>query len=433
MYLHKRASKLAFSFMEFYIVKESIVRVLCRHTKFVFALITLSALTALNVSAQNAAEAEAMQRRLMRARALAAAHNLNAAAAELDNIRNTTTDESIKDVARIMLMGVYLEAADYARAQALLEETYKGFSGANESSLRAYFTLAGQSVKGAREHLDRYKAFGINVVDKDLPPEAAADLDRLRSLLERVAEQARQISDADAKSTEAVALLEDVSSARVTLARSREERLQWQSETTSARQKLAISETRVASLGPVPMRPASSITPTTSGVSAPTTPATTGNNSSSNTSNENGTRAQNAPLTRKTVSIPETKPQQKTSNKDKPKQEQTKPQEQPVTTRPLNAPKDGQPVEVGPLIDKATQRVAPNYPATAKMARITGIVKVFIIVNESGAVTKIERSEGPALLRVAAESAAKQWKFQPVVIDGKTLPMTGFITFNFTL
>jgi protein TonB len=402
-------------------VKESTARHLCHRSKFVIAIASLIALTALSVAAQTASDAEAMQRRLMRARALAAAHNLTAAASELDNIRNTVTDDSIKDVARIMLMGVYLEAADYTRAQALLEETYKGVTGGNESTVRAYFTLAGQSVKGAREHLDRYKAFGLNIADKELPPEAAGDLDRLRTLLERVAEQARQISGQDAKNTEAIALLEDAANVRATLARNREERVQWQTETTSARQKLAASETRVASLGPVAIRQ----TGTSSTVPAGAPPVAN-NNVSSATSTDSSAQARNTPLTKKTVAIPEPRPP-KASNQEKPKQAQ------PQTGQPVTVPQDGQPLNVGSLIDKATQKIAPSYPSTAKTARVSGVVKVFILVDENGLVSKIDHSDGPSLLRGAAETAAKQWKFQPLVVDGKPIRMTGYISFNFTL
>jgi TonB family protein len=414
--------------MEFYVVKESTPRQLLNRSGLFIALSTLIALTAITISAQTPSDAEAVQRRLMRARALAASHNLTAAAAELDNIRNTATDDSIKDVARIMLMGVYLEAADYARAQALLEETYKGVSGGNESSIRAYFTLAGQSVKGAREHLDRYKSFGLNVADKELPPEAAADLDRLRTLLERVAEQARQIGSTDARNTEAIALLEDAANVRATLARNREERVQWQTETTDARQKLAASETRVASLGPVPVRPVGSNT--TQPASASATPMA-GNNASSNSSNESsGGQSRTAPLTRKTVSIPEQQPP-KPAKQEKPKQSQQT--AQPPLPQPVRAPVDGRPVELGSLIDKATQRISPSYPPTAKNARVQGVVKVFVIVDENGTVLKIERSDGPALLRAAAETAARQWRFQPPVVDGKPVRMSGYISFNFTL
>lgn len=424
MYPTKRASTLALSFMEFCVVKESIIQHLCHRSKFVIALVSLILFTAVSLFAQTPSESEAMQKRLMRARALAAAHNLTAAAAELDNIRNTATDESIKDVARIMLMGVYLEAADYTRALALLEETYKGVSGGNESSIRAYFTLAGQGVKGAREHIDRYRSFGINVADKELPPDAVADLDRLRTLLERVAAQAKEISSTDAKSTEAIALLEDVSNVRASLARSREERQQWQGETTSARQKLAVSETRIASVGSVPVRPTNAVASNSEGAQ---TPAATNNSPSSSSPSETSTQPKSAPLTKKTVSIPEARPS-KPAIKETPKPAQ--PQASPT---PVSAPKDGQPLNVGSLIEKATQKVAPTYPPTAKTARISGLVKVFVIVDENGAVAKIERSDGPSVLRMAAESAARQWKFQPVVVDGKPIRMSGYISFNFTL
>src|SRR3977135_3232577 len=50
-------------------------------------------------SAQSAPDTEAqLQRRLARARAMAAAHNLSAAAFELDAIRSSTTDASTLDV-----------------------------------------------------------------------------------------------------------------------------------------------------------------------------------------------------------------------------------------------------------------------------------------------------------------------------------------------
>lgn len=399
-------------------MKESIVRTLCHHFKIVIILVALAATLATTVFAQTTTEADAMQRRLMRARALAAAHNLTAAAAELDNIRNTATDDSIKDVARIMLMGVYLEAADYTRALALLEETYKALSNGNESSVRAYFTLAGQSVKGAREHLDRYRLFGINIAAKELPPEAVGDLDRLRTLLERVAEQAKQISNQDAKSTEAVALLEDVASVRATMARNREDRQQWQSETASARQKLAASETRIASLVAVPSRaPGPIVTPASSGQTA-----VASNNTTATPSSESSTPSRNAPLTKKTVSIPEARPPKPSKQEDQQRSAQ-------AATPSTN----GQPLDAGSLIDKATQRVAPNYPPTAKFARVTGVVKVFVVVNEKGEVIKVQRSDGPSLLKGAAENAAKLWKFKPALVDGQPVPMTGFISFSFTL
>ena len=381
-------------------MKESNVSTRCSPFKTLISIIFLVALSATAVFSQAVTEADAMQRRLMRARALAAAHNLGAAAAELDNIRNTATDDSIKEIARIMLMGVYLEGADYTRALALLDETYNARSASSESSVRAYYTLAGQSVRGAREHLDRYRSFGINIADRELPAEAAGDLDRLRLLLERVAEQAKQMCEENARSTEAVALLEDVASVRATLARNRADRQQWQNETAEARQKLAVSETRIGGQTNMQGRPVGAIvTPASTNP-----PAIASNNTTSNPppAEANAQMRASQPLTKKTVATTETRP-------PKPAK-----QDEPARSNPAPASvADGQPVEVGSLIEKATARVAPSYPQTARTARITGEVKVFLIINENGEVTKIQSSDGPAVLRGAAESAARLWKFKP--------------------
>ena len=67
-----------------------------------------------------AAEAEAVQQRLSRARSLAAIGRLAAAAAELENMRSTTKDEAVRDVARLLLMAIFVEMPDYPRAAALL-------------------------------------------------------------------------------------------------------------------------------------------------------------------------------------------------------------------------------------------------------------------------------------------------------------------------
>ncbi len=396
-------------------MKESNVSTRCRPFKTLISIIFLVALSATAVFSQSATEADAMQRRLMRARALAAAHNLGAAAAELDNIRNTATDDSIKEIARIMLMGVYLEGADYTRALALLDETYKARSASSESSVRAYYTLAGQSVRSAREHLDRYRSFGINIADRELPAEAAGDLDRLRLLLERVAEQAKQMCGEDARSTEAIALLEDVASVRATLARNRTDRQQWQNETAEARQKLAVSETRVGGQTNMQGRPVGAIvTPASTNP-----PAMASNNTTNNPppAEANAQMRASQPLTKKTVATTETRPP-KPAKQDEP--------------APASAAA-GQPVQVGSLIEKATARVAPSYPPTARTARITGEVKVFLVVNENGEVSKIQSSDGPAVLRGAAESAARLWKFKPTMVDGQPVPMIGFLSFKFTL
>lgn len=97
------------------------------------------------------------------------------------------------------------------------------------------------------------------------------------------------------------------------------------------------------------------------------------------------------------------------------------------------SPRDGSPIEVGDLAGRAMQSVAPTYPQTARAARVSGRVTVFLLVDERGNVEAIRRTEGPDLLRRAAEDAARRWKFRPTEINGQPARVTGSIQFNFTL
>jgi TonB family protein len=368
-------------------------------------------LTASALFAQSAPEVDAGASRLKRARALVAAHKLGVAAAELDALRNATTDDAVRDVARIMLMSIYLEEGDYMRAQALLEETYKLRSAQNENSSRTYFALAGQAVNSTREHLGRYRSFGINIADKELPPEATNDLEHMRMLLDRVAEQAREMSSQKEKSFDALGLLEEVASVRNSLARTKQEHQQWQREVADVRQKLAASETSVAAAGRLPVNPIS-VTPQPAANTAPTP--------SSPTATPNHTTDTGA---RKSAAIPEGR------NASPSTQGVT-----PAAASPAAGAAPGEhPVEVGSLIEKATQRVNPSYPQTAKAARITGVVKVYLEIDETGAVAAVQRSDGPQLLKQAAADAARRWKFRPTVIGGQPVRVLGFINFSFTL
>jgi hypothetical protein len=152
-------------------------------------------------------EAEAVQKRMQRARALAAAHQLTAAASELETIRASVKDEVVHSVSSLMLMGIYLEDGNYARAESILEETFRNRSSRNEASVRTYFALSGQAVIGARAHVGRYRTFGINISSAGLPVEAMNDLDRLRLFLERMTAQTKEILKENSKDNDAFALL----------------------------------------------------------------------------------------------------------------------------------------------------------------------------------------------------------------------------------
>jgi TonB family protein len=62
---------------------------------------------------------------------------------------------------------------------------------------------------------------------------------------------------------------------------------------------------------------------------------------------------------------------------------------------------------------KVTKRVAPVYPPFALQARLTGTVRMLLIVSKDGTVKSLKTLGGNAVLASAAEIAMKQWKFEP--------------------
>lgn len=329
--------------------------------------------------------AEALQTRIGRARALIAAHRLDTAASELESVRGATQDDAVRNITSVMLMSVYLEEGNYGRAEALLEETFQARSAQKDESLGNYFALAGQAVNGARAHLARYRSFGVNTTDASLPTEAASDLNRLRSLLERMIAQAKEIANGR-RVYDSLSLLEDVLGIRLSLAKDAEDQAEWEAEYAGARQALASSQTQIASLGGVaPLRPGQS-------------PA----NKISSPSPYSAKRISETPLEIKAPDKTDAPPGEPAVN------------------------------DAGSLNAFATKRVLPRYPPIAKQSGAAGMVRVHVIV-ESGKVIAVSHSEGPILLRNAAEEAARQWSFQVVSIEGRPTRLSGYIDFTFTL
>jgi TonB family protein len=352
--------------------------------------------------------ADALHARIERARALVAAHRLDIAASELESVRATAKDNAFRNIATIMLMNVYLEEGNYGRAEALLEETFQARAAQKDESLGTYFALAGQAVNGARTHLVRYRSFGISTSDANLPAEAASDLNRLRSLLERMIAQAKEISNGR-RAYDSLSLLEDVLGIRLSLARDSEDQVKWQSEYAGAREALASSQTQIASLGGIPpLRPGRAT------VNSP-----------------------NAPSPYSTKKPAETSLAMKAPDKDHASAEPSSagvPSQSPLGTA-APATLGAQPDDANDAVSLtpfATRKVVPRYPPMAKQTGATGVVRVYLVV-EGGKVIEVSRSEGPVLLRQAAEDAAKQWSFQVVAIEGKPTRLSGYIDFNFSL
>ncbi|MCC6744418.1 MAG: TonB family protein [Acidobacteria bacterium] len=83
------------------------------------------------------------------------------------------------------------------------------------------------------------------------------------------------------------------------------------------------------------------------------------------------------------------------------------------------------------LEGKAKRRVMPEYPKLARAAGIGGAVVVEVTVNEKGVVVSARAVSGHQLLHQAAIAAAREWIFEPTVIQGSLVKVVGTITFNF--
>ncbi|HEY9282763.1 MAG TPA: TonB family protein [Pyrinomonadaceae bacterium] len=82
---------------------------------------------------------------------------------------------------------------------------------------------------------------------------------------------------------------------------------------------------------------------------------------------------------------------------------------------------------------KVITKPVPPYPAIAKVTKTQGPVNVEILIDESGRVVSARAVNGPAMLRPAAEAAARQARFTPTILGGQPVKVAGVITYNFVL
>ncbi|HEU4934104.1 MAG TPA: TonB family protein [Pyrinomonadaceae bacterium] len=89
------------------------------------------------------------------------------------------------------------------------------------------------------------------------------------------------------------------------------------------------------------------------------------------------------------------------------------------------------PIEGGALDSKAASKPKPVVSEEMKRLKATGRVTVRVLVDENGKVVSAVALNGVAVLREAAEAAARQATFQPTVKDGITVRVTGTLTYDF--
>ncbi len=427
---------------------------------FIFSFIISAQTTSSAPSA-----ADVMRERVAKAKAYIVVKNYNAAIYELENIRRESSDQTVQSVTGVLLMNSYLEQGDYKRAQDFLGDLAKAQKAGKANAAANYFAVAGQVVKGARTQLERYKSLGLSVSDRNLPAEASTDVQKMRETLETVVVQSKVLGADKKQTADAMALLEEATNARSGLAKDDYDAKRWKNEVGDAREQLANSRSVIINAA-----------------GEPTTEMPKTNNVAVNlpSNNQNQTAAQN-PMTAQpqpTPSVPVFRPVQN-SNTDNLKQTpsettaktENKPVELPKTASENTANTNAQtrnrraenpntetafnqsgnnpelsasangsdasksvaPLQVGSLIEFATQKTNPVYPPTARTMRTSGIVRVELTVDEKGQVAQVQNTSGPTLLQRAATDAVKKWKFKPFVRNGEPVKANGFVSFNFSL
>ncbi len=412
-----------------------------------------------------------MRERVAKAKAFIAIRNYNAAIYELENIRRETSDPTVNGVINVLLINSFLEQGDYKRAQDFLTELSKS---KKQGAAANYFAAAGQVVKGTRNQMERYRALGLSVADRNLPKDAVSDVDKMRQTLEIVVEQTKVLSKDKTQTSNAMALMEEATNARSSLARDDFDANRWKNEVADARENLANSRSVVvnavvdAPTQPPPTNNVAANTPPSNNVVA-NLPQPNPNTTqtpilqpvlvSTEKTNVAKTDATEKPIVTDTASEEIKKINEAATaaleNSDKPttpaktlrvenseketavNQKENKTETPTVAAQPVapnnDATKNDSPLAVGSLIGYATEKANPVYPTTARNMRMTGIVKVDLVIDETGKVAEVQNTSGPPMLQRAATDAVKKWKFKPFTRGGLATKATGFVNFNFSL
>jgi protein TonB len=79
------------------------------------------------------------------------------------------------------------------------------------------------------------------------------------------------------------------------------------------------------------------------------------------------------------------------------------------------------------------RRVEPDYPGVAVSGKVSGTVILEATVNEAGIVSDVKVLRSIILLDQAAIKAVKQWRYQPLILNGQPVPFILTVTLTFSL
>lgn len=107
----------------------------------------------------------------------------------------------------------------------------------------------------------------------------------------------------------------------------------------------------------------------------------------------------------------------------------------PVIALPQTPDSRTQRIRHGGVVQSAllVNRVMPEYPAVARIARISGTVVLHAIIAKDGTVQELSFVSGPPLLMKAAMDSVRQWRYRPTMLNDEPVEVETTIDVVFNL
>jgi TonB family protein len=84
-------------------------------------------------------------------------------------------------------------------------------------------------------------------------------------------------------------------------------------------------------------------------------------------------------------------------------------------------------------LEQVVDRVEPEYPDEAKANHVQGSVVLDVLVGKDGRVQRLSLVRGDLALTAAAADAVRQWRFKPLIRNGRPGSFESHITLTFAL
>jgi len=98
----------------------------------------------------------------------------------------------------------------------------------------------------------------------------------------------------------------------------------------------------------------------------------------------------------------------------------------PLPRRPVD-------VSAGVMAANLLSAPEPSYPRLATLTRTQGSVEMQAVISKEGIVEEVHVIKGHRLLRGAAKSAVRNWRYRPYKVDGVPVEVATTVSVDFNL